>query len=216
MVRPNIDEALIIKEALNARNVVISITGPAAGQPEAIMRQRKLAELDSEAGRIFWGITSPTCLVPDVLDLVAANTGEPTYVLFFRGGTPTLDGGEAKWAKFYSTARSRPSYDTSREWLPMPNGVCAKNVRDRRSTALILGYYTVVSSPVNIDFSQYTFFNPGHLNIKPGPRQKVPSLTHRGRSTVCAKKGSHRALPSPHQLVGIAWLTGERSVWVRA
>jgi hypothetical protein len=215
MIQPKIDEALILREALNAQNVVISITGPTAGESEAVMLQRKLAELDSEAGRVFWGIRSFTCPVPDVLDLVAANGGQPTYVLFCRGGHPTLDRGEAKWAKFYSTARSRPLSGASPDWRPIPNGICVKNV-DRRSTALILGHYTVVRSLVKVDFSQYTFFNLRHLGIKPGPKQKIPSLTHQGRSTVCARKGSHGALPSPHQLVGIAWLTGERSVWVRA
>jgi len=216
MVRPIVEEALITKEALRADRVVVSITGPVAGEAESVMLQRKLAELDSEAGRIFWGIRSSTCRVPDVCGLAVANQGAPTYVLFFRGGSPTLDGGEGKWARFYSPARSRPASDASPEWQPIPNGICVKNVRDRLSTALILGYYAVVSSPVECDFSQYTFFNPKYLDIKPGSKQIVPSLTHQGRSTVCAKRGSHGALPSPHHLVGIAWLTGERTVWVRS
>ena len=90
MTCPIVEEAVIVKEALNSDRVVISITGPAAGENEPVMLRRKLAELDSPAKRIFWGIGSYTCSVSDVTALVETNAGAPTYDLFFSGGSPTL------------------------------------------------------------------------------------------------------------------------------
>jgi len=204
-----------VKTALNASHVVISITGPAAGQTEPEMRRRKLAELSSEARRIFWGIRSWTCCVGDVYNLVTANGSRPTFVLFFDGGSPTCVGRQPTEARFYAQMRDRPT-SISPEWRPMPRGIHVWNVRTKNDMALVLGSYEVVDRPVKCDFSQYTFFNrvPSTVALQHG--QTVPSLTGQGRSTVCAVKGGHGARPYLRRLVGIGKLVDENAVWVRA
>ncbi len=203
----------LLQAALNAPRVIISITGPAAGQSETEMLRRKLSELDA-AGCIFWGINSWTCSVADVLDLVSANGSTPTYVLLFHGGSPTSVRKEPNEARFYASTRTPPGHD-SREWRLVPPGIHVRNVRGKNALALVFGSYEVVDIPVECDFSQYTFFRRLPSTVSPGTGQTVPSLTHQGRSTVCAVKGNHGARPYSRKLVGIATLSRECAVWVR-
>jgi hypothetical protein len=188
-------------EVRNAAYVVLSVTGPYAGEGEDDIYARKVREIDT-CGFTFWHHQSYQAK-PDLVQRTGAQAeaeGQKLYLVIMRTGSNSagVDTKKSNRATSYRGANYGP-------YEKMPEGIYVEV--GRSPYALVLKGFTIMNEEIDLwDYSSYE--DPGRAIV-----------TRQGGSTVCAVKSFSGHNPEKmkshvRKVVACAELISPYSVWL--
>lgn len=191
----------IVDRALQAKYVVLSVSGPHAGEELDGIVTRKLQDI-RDSGRTFWRINSYVAQPDKVQQL--ARKAPHVYALFITPARPsrTKPAGNEDTASQYSP--------DNRRWQPIPAGIGPVTGKLAGACGLIMDRLERVQQAQQIDLWEYADADDSEEPVEFG----------QGRAAVCAVKresgASLNGLESRfRRLIAVGRLVAPFGVWLR-